>query len=81
MPLYTYQCKTCNHIFDEFHPMDSRKDPETKPCPTCGEHEVQQIISGSVGVSYGDKLQTPTWFKDRLTNMNRELGTSVSSIK
>jgi putative FmdB family regulatory protein len=81
MPLYTYQCKACNHTFDEYNQMDLRKVPETKPCPKCGEYEVQQIISGNVGVSYGDKLQTPTWFKDRISYMNKELGTTISTIK
>jgi putative FmdB family regulatory protein len=82
MPSYSYKCSNCGHTFDEIHSVDSRKDPESKPCPNCDEsNHVKQIITGFVGVTYGDKLQTPTWFKDRLTYMNKELGTNVSPIK
>lgn len=81
MPTYTYQCKNCSHQFDEIHAVDDRKLPESKPCPKCGESTIQQIISGFVGVTYGDNLQTPSWFNERLTYMNKELGTSVKSFK
>jgi putative FmdB family regulatory protein len=46
MPTYEYQCKACEHIFEEFLPLKDRKNPEKSPCPECGEKQVKhEIIS------------------------------------
>lgn len=35
MPLYDYRCLECEHTFESFRKMDSRKDPESEACPNC----------------------------------------------
>lgn len=47
MPVYEYQCKSCEHAFQEMHKIDDRKIPVESPCPECGKKEVQQLISGA----------------------------------
>lgn len=44
MPLYDYQCKSCDHKFTELKKIDSRKEPESRPCPKCGENSVFHAI-------------------------------------
>lgn len=51
MPTYEYQCKACNHIFEEFLPLKSRKKPEKCPCPSCGEKKVKQEILSLPGTA------------------------------
>jgi len=41
MPLYRYQCKECNHEFEEYRPIDRRYDVL---CPECGEGKIEIII-------------------------------------
>lgn len=41
MPLYSYVCKKCGHLFDEMHKMDDRKKPTEVPCTQCQETDVE----------------------------------------
>ena len=41
MPTYTYECKGCNEIFDEFHLMSETLEK----CIKCGSSEIKKIIS------------------------------------
>ncbi len=41
MPLYEYQCKKCNHVFERIQKFS---DPPLTTCPKC-EGEVEQLIS------------------------------------
>lgn len=41
MPLYEYQCKQCNHLFERIRKFS---DPPLTECPKC-QGEVEQIIS------------------------------------
>jgi putative FmdB family regulatory protein len=43
--LYQYECKNCKNIFEEFHSVEERNKPCDKPCPVCGEMQVQIKIS------------------------------------
>lgn len=60
MPLYSYKCSSCDHLFDEVHKMDDRKTPESKPCPACG-------AEGSVTQSIG----TPGFISDSKSTLTR----------
>jgi putative FmdB family regulatory protein len=86
MPLYTYNCKECNHTWDESHSVSDRKVPEELPCPSCStEYSIQQIISAGAGFSTtGGKsstagMQVPSWYKDKINNINKDLGLKVQS--
>lgn len=41
MPLYEYQCKNCNHLFERIQKFS---DPPLTVCPKC-QGEVEQLIS------------------------------------
>lgn len=86
MPLYTYKCDECNSTWDESHTVEGRKAPETKPCPTCNVlGHVSQIISAGVGFSTtGGRtktsgMQVPSWYKDKINHLNKDLNLKVSS--
>jgi len=42
MPIYEYQCKKCDELFEEFL---STSDKPPPPCPKCGSEEVQRKLS------------------------------------
>jgi putative FmdB family regulatory protein len=44
MPLYQYQCKKCNHFFEEIYTYTNRDVPSKNPCPSCGEKAVKKNI-------------------------------------
>lgn len=46
MPTYEYQCKGCEHRFDE---MQSFNDPVLTKCPKCKKKKLQRLISGGAG--------------------------------
>ncbi len=57
MPLYEYQCSTCEARFDALRGMSEADDPI--PCPQCESSETRRIISlfsaiGDQGVIAGD---------------------------
>ena len=41
MPTYTYECKDCNEIFDEFHSMSETLEK----CVKCNSVKIRRIIS------------------------------------
>ena len=54
MPLYDYNCQTCDHTFTEKYMIADRLKPEGEPCPACGANSVQLKI-GTPGV--GDSVR------------------------
>jgi len=42
MPIYEYQCKSCEHIFDVLQKMS---DDPLKFCPECGEPQLKKLLS------------------------------------
>jgi putative FmdB family regulatory protein len=51
MPVYEYQCESCNHRYSAL--MRIEESEEVCPCPQCGNEEVRKIIS-SVSVLRSD---------------------------
>jgi putative FmdB family regulatory protein len=43
MPLYEYQCDSCNHRFEKIQ--KSYTDPPIETCPKCGKGPVRKLIS------------------------------------
>ena len=69
MPTYEYQCKACEHRFDEFLPMKDVDKPTKKPCSECGEKEVKQgFFTAPVG-GFDANLKPHPGFKDIINNM------------
>ena len=54
--LYSYRCKKCDHLFDKRLMMAERKQPESEPCPECGEtgHVFQTLTSAPY---FGDPVR------------------------
>ncbi|MCK5852373.1 zinc ribbon domain-containing protein [bacterium] len=44
MPTYDYECKNCQHAFEEFHSMSAKP---VKKCPECGGKVIRLIGSGA----------------------------------
>lgn len=40
MPIYTYNCSSCGHEFDDMKSIDERNEPKTLPCPKCCEKTI-----------------------------------------
>lgn len=55
MPLYEYQCKSCEH---QFELRQKFSDPPASECPNCGG-EVEKMISQS-----GFALKGQGWYQD-----------------
>lgn len=48
MPIYSYICKNCDYLFDEFHTVETRNEPTKEPCPACGESGQIEIALGAI---------------------------------
>ena len=59
MPLYEYQCKSCNNTFEL---RQKFSDPPASACPACGG-EVEKLISQS-----GFALKGQGWYGDGYGN-------------
>ncbi len=48
MPTYDYECKDCQHAFEEFHSMSAKP---VKKCPECGG-KVKRLIGTGAGIIF-----------------------------
>ena len=55
MPLYEYQCESCEYIFERQLKMSEYKAPVTEPCPMCNNTTVKQIHTKGHGI--GDPVR------------------------
>lgn len=46
MPIYEYQCKDCEHIFEK---LQKFTDPAPTECPKCGKEHVERTLSTGTG--------------------------------
>ena len=79
MPYYDYRCDKCQHTFEEFLPMKSRKKPEKKNCPACGEAKsVKQFITGvgGIGIDANHRIDGDAKgaFKDIMAKVSQSAG-------
>jgi putative FmdB family regulatory protein len=63
MPLYEYQCKSCNNSFEL---RQKFSDPPASACPACGG-EVEKLISQS-----GFALKGKGWYGDGYSGSNQD---------
>ena len=48
MPIYEYECTSCNHTFDA---VQNINDAPINSCPQCGK-KVRRLINGGLGVIF-----------------------------
>ena len=57
MPLYQYECNSCERQFDDLRKYDERDDPAE--CPECG-HAARRVLAGfAVGSDSGKSSGQP----------------------
>jgi putative FmdB family regulatory protein len=49
MPTYDYECRACEHRFEEFQSISA--DPLTK-CPKCGKKKLQRLFGAGAAVVF-----------------------------
>jgi putative FmdB family regulatory protein len=60
MPIYEYQCETCQHAFDVLQKMS---DEPVTLCPDCGESTVIRLVSAA-----GFQLKGTGWYETDFKN-------------
>ena len=63
MPIYEYECTSCNHHFDL---MQKIADAPIKQCPQCFENTVLRLISAA-----GFQLKGSGWYATDFKNGNK----------
>lgn len=64
MPIYEYQCTSCNHHFDL---MQKISDEPVKQCPVCYKDTVVKLISAA-----GFQLKGSGWYATDFKNKNNK---------
>jgi putative FmdB family regulatory protein len=65
MPLYSYRCNTCLHIFEKVLTIADYKVPEQEPCPSCNkEGNVEKVILSAPLYTGGDRIRVDGGFKE-----------------
>ncbi|WP_419858795.1 FmdB family zinc ribbon protein [Candidatus Palauibacter irciniicola] len=49
VPTYEYRCRGCRHDFERFQRMS---DAAIRVCPSCGEEQVERLISTGGGIVF-----------------------------
>jgi putative FmdB family regulatory protein len=63
MPLYEFQCKKCEEIYEEFSSYDATgKYPEVK-CPKCGSKKKTRLM-GAPSFNFSNPEGTKRWNSD-----------------
>tara|TARA_R100001015_G_scaffold19062_2_gene14442 strand:- start:667 stop:969 length:303 start_codon:yes stop_codon:yes gene_type:complete len=44
MPIYEYECESCEHVFEVMLGMNDRDKPLEDPCPECSEKSVRRSV-------------------------------------
>jgi putative FmdB family regulatory protein len=55
MPIYEYECKKCNHHFEQIQKIS---DAPLQICPNCHQPEVSRVVSPS-----GFQLKGTGWYE------------------
>ena len=82
MPIYVYQCQTCqtkHEVLQKF------SDPPLNACPRCGDENVQKLFTPEVGLSFrGSGFYITDYVRDGKAGKKTALtekGTSSTNAK
>ena len=82
---FAYKCNDCGNIY--YVEAKNFDDAQTnKQCPKCDSNDTQRYMSAKdlPGLSrQGDtrNLKSPDWYKDKVDNINKEMGTNAKVYK
>jgi putative FmdB family regulatory protein len=63
MPIYEYQCKACDHVFDTLQKLS---DPPLRKCPECGRLKLTKLVSAA-----GFRLKGKGWYETDFKSAKR----------
>ena len=78
MPLYEYQCESCDHRFEK---IVKYSDPPIDTCPKCGTGPVRKLFSSPAIQFKGSGFYITDYAKKSSTDAGTSGGTSSSSEK
>lgn len=78
MPLYEYQCESCDHRFEK---IVKYSDPPIDTCPKCGTGPVRKLFSSPAIQFKGSGFYITDYAKKSSTDAGPSDGTSSSSEK
>ncbi len=64
MPIYEYQCQSCDHKLEA---MQKMSDEPLKECPECGKPELKKLISAA-----GFRLSGSGWYETDFKSGNKK---------
>ena len=64
MPIYEYQCQTCEHQLERLQKLS---DEPLKDCPSCGKPELKKLISAA-----GFRLKGSGWYETDFKTGNKK---------
>lgn len=74
MPNYEYQCRRCNHQWEDIQTISNRDRPLEHPCPQCGELEVERGWNHAPTMGVDASVKPTGAFKERMEIMRSKLG-------
>jgi putative FmdB family regulatory protein len=63
MPIYEYQCQSCDHKLEKLQRMN---DPALTDCPSCNKSELRRLISAA-----GFRLKGAGWYETDFKQGNK----------
>lgn len=79
MPIYQYQCKSCDHTFDLLLPVSKREIQLASKCPSCGKKKVERQFDGCAPVTGSNANVTPEKCCPGFTQRMEKIAKSRSS--
>jgi len=85
MPTYDYKCEKCGNEFERMLPISQRNEPTEIPCPILIKDDgycdgvIKQIIAApyfgydNIHTRHSTKNKEPGWFKDKMTDMKKNM--------
>ncbi len=78
MPTYDYVCAACDHAFEHFQSMTSRR---LRKCPACGKPKLDRLVGSGSGVIFKGSGFYETDYKRAGSKPPSESGSSSSKSK
>lgn len=71
MPLYNFNCTSCNNKFERFLSVANYKQPESENCPSCGEMKVLKEIQSPNMIQFDRNIKADDTFRDILKQIGK----------